>query len=269
VTLSAEAIERALTPLGLVPEDVTSLIVNTCTGYTCPGIATYLVEKCGFLPTVKTYDLVGTGCAGAVPNLQLAQRIIQADPDEIVLCVSVEICSATFEMGNSMSLIVSNAIFGDGAAAVVLWGKKSGLQLKDTASYCDPAFRNDVRYIHKKGRLHNQLSPQLPDIIGTLVPKVVADLLSSRGLLSQEVKHWAIHPGGDKMISQIQDKLSLSEEQMAPTRSVLRDYGNMSSPTVLFELADIMGNGIEKDDWCLAVAYGAGLAIHAYLLQQY
>ncbi len=268
VSLSSEAIDRALDPLDISYTDVTTLIVNTCTGYICPGIATYLIEACNLSPSIKTYDMVGTGCAGAIPNLQLAQSIVAANPDEIVLSVSVEICSATFEMGNDMSLIVSNAIFGDGAAAAVIMNGNEGLTLKRTKSFYDPAQRDDVRYVYKKGRLNNRLSPQLPDVIGALVPPLITELLSEEGLSVSDVKHWSLHPGGDKMIENLQKKLELTTEQMQITRAVLSDFGNMSSPTVLFGLERILEQGIATGEWCLLAAYGAGLAIHSFLLQQ-
>lgn len=267
VALSTEAVHRALQKAAVQIEEVTALIVNTCTGYICPGIATYLIETCGFSKSIKIYDLVGTGCAGAVPNIQLAEKILAADPEAVVVCVSVEICTATFEMGNDMSLIVSNAIFGDGAAAVVIKNDTKGFQLKQTQSYCEPAFRDEVRYIHKEGRLHNRLAPHLPETIGTCVPPVITSLLEKEKLGVSDVKHWAIHPGGDKMISTIQEKLHLTEIQMHITRDILRRYGNMSSPTVLFALEQIMQNGVNDGEWCLVVAYGAGLSVHAYLLQ--
>ncbi|MBD3241785.1 MAG: type III polyketide synthase [Chitinivibrionales bacterium] len=265
VELSSNAVMQALERAELHPRDVDTLIINTCTGYLCPGIATYVLERLGLRPETRVFDLVGSGCGGAIPNLQLAERFVRSNPDEIVVSVSVEICSATFEMGNDISLILSNAIFGDGAAAAVVWGRAKGMRLLHTAAHYQPKYRDDVRYVYRKGRLHNRLSPALPKIIGEIVPPIISGLLEREGLSAADVPHWAVHPGGAKMVEEIKEKLGLSEQQLATTRNILEQYGNMSSPTVLFELERILGNGIRAGEHCLMVAYGAGLSVHAYL----
>ncbi len=265
VELSSAAVSQALERAGLGTDGVDTLIINTCTGYLCPGIATYVLEELGLRPETRVFDLVGSGCGGAMPNLQLAERFVRSNPDEVVVSVSVEVCSATFEMDNDISLILSNAIFGDGAAAAVVWGRPEGMTLLHTAAHYQPQYREDVRYVYRGGRLHNRLSPALPKIIGEVVPPVVSTLLEREGLSVDEIPHWAIHPGGAKMVEEIKEKLGLSEQQLATTRAILEQYGNMSSPTVLFELDRILANGVQAGDHCLMVAYGAGLSIHAYL----
>jgi predicted naringenin-chalcone synthase len=96
---------------------------------------------------------------------------------------------------------------------------------------------------------------------------MVLSLLGRHGLSVQDVRHWAVHPGGDRIIESLKTGLGLSEEQLSVTRQVLRDYGNMSSPTVLFELERILATGIGKGEWCVMIAFGAGFSAHAYLLQ--
>ena len=267
VKLSAAAIQEALRRQNLSVDEVTTLIVNTCTGYLCPGIATYLIEELGFSSHIKAYDLVGSGCAGAIPNIQLAEQVLQNNPEEIVVCVSVEICSAIYQMGNDLSLIVSNAIFGDGAAAVVLWNRPEGVELISTMSYFDPKYRSAVRMIYRKGQLHNRLSSKLPKIIEKIVPRLIIDMLESQGLGTQDVQHWAIHSGGYKIVQGIKNKLKLTESQIAVTRHILAEYGNMSSPTVLFELHRILDGKPAKGAFVFMIAFGAGLAVHAYLLR--
>lgn len=265
VELSSAAVTQAAERAGIRTDDINTLIINTCTGYLCPGIATYVLERLGLRADTRVFDLVGSGCGGAMPNLQLAERFVRSNPDEIVVSVSVEICSATFEMDNDISLILSNAIFGDGAAAAVVWGRPKGVKLLHTAAHYQPRYRDDVRYVYRNGRLHNRLSPALPKIIGEIVPPVISGLLEREGLTVDQVPHWAVHPGGAKMVEEIKEKLGLTEQQLAVTRHILEQYGNMSSPTVLFELDRILANGVRPGDHCLMVAYGAGLSVHAYL----
>ena len=267
IRLSAEALEQALAKAGLSAGDITVLIVNTCTGYLCPGIATYLIEKMGMKRTIPVYDLVGSGCGGAIPNIQLADRIVRSDPAEIVACVSVEISTATFEMDNDVGLLVSNAIFADGAAAAIICSASRGLSLETTASGYYPESREAVRFVHRKGRLHNQLDAQLPKEIRKTVPPFIRSLLAQRDLVPESVRHWALHPGGDRIIGAIQEELKLTEEDLTHTRDILARYGNMSSPTVLFVLDALMNQGLDNDAWCMMVAYGAGMSIHGYLMR--
>lgn len=265
VHLSSQAVLSAMKPLPISTDDITCLIVNTCTGYICPGISTYLIEKLKLNSNIKAFDLVGAGCGGAIPNLQLGSMM--AMQGEIVLCVSVEICSATFEMDNDLSLIVSNAIFGDGAAAAVLWNKDQGIKLVDTASIFFPQYREYIRYVHKNGHLHNQLSVLLPKIIGTNVPQTVRSIINKNNLSLNQIDHWAIHPGGDKILNCLQEELNISHEKMMHSRNVLEKNGNMSSPTILFILKEIIEKETIADgSWGIAVSFGAGLSIYTWLL---
>lgn len=265
--LSLWAAHGALKKAGLGTSDVTSLIVNTCTGYICPGVSTYLHEAMKMDGAVRVFDAVGSGCGGALPNLDLGVNALHADPKGIVLSVAVEVCSATYQMDNDMSLLVSNAIFGDGAAAVVLWTRPEGVRIVDSVGRVDTSFREDVRYVYKQGRLNNRLSVALPRLVGNVVPPVIDSLLQRNGLDRGDIRHWAIHPGGEKMVVALQEALSLSDEKMAPTRRVLESYGNMSSPTVLFILKDILDAGVEPGDRIVMVAYGAGMSAYACLLE--
>ncbi len=266
--LCEQAIRKALADAGLTPADVSTLVVNTCTGYICPGISTYLLEKLGISRQAQVYDLVGSGCGGAVPNLEIAEALLRKKRNGIVVSASVEICSATFQMADSLSLIASNALFGDGAAAAVLWDKPAGLELVNSASRYVPEDRDAIRYIHKNGQLHNQLATNLPHLVKKAVAQVVSDVLEPFSLRVQDVRHWALHTGGEKILNTIKEEVGLSEEQLYPARAVLADYGNMSSPTALFVLRRLMDSGIEKGGWCVLVAFGAGLSAHAFLLRK-
>jgi predicted naringenin-chalcone synthase len=266
VNLSSDAVTRALDCAGIDAKDVSSLVVNTCTGYICPGISTYLIEKLGLPRNVRAFDLVGSGCGGAIPNLQVAAS--QLNTEGVVLSVSVEICSATFQMDDDLSLLLSNALFGDGAAAAVIWRRQEGFEIVDSASVYVPQEREHIRYIHKKGLLYNRLSTVLPRLVRKAVSEVVPRLLAPRSLRVGDISHWALHNGGEKVIKEVKYGLGLSEAQLASTRAVLSEYGNMSSPTVWFVLKDILDKGVGTGDWCVMLAFGAGLSAHACLLRK-
>ena len=267
VALSSEAIKSALEQAGITSDDVTGLVVNTCTGYICPGISTYLLEKLGFSNNIRIHDLVGSGCGGSIPNLQVCRDMIQGNRDEVVVSVSVEIFSATFHMADDLSLIISNALFADGASAAVLWSRPGALKLIASASRCDTKYREDIRYIYRDGQLHNQLSLQLSEFACKTVARVVDDLLAPRGLKLEDINHLAFHPGGEKVINAVRDELGIPELKLKATRDILAGYGNMSSPTVLFVLREILSKGVTPGDWCLIVAFGAGLSAHGFLLK--
>jgi alkylresorcinol/alkylpyrone synthase len=266
--LSAQAINKALAQVGLEADEVAGLVVNTCTGYICPGISTYLIEKLGLSRRVRVYDLVGSGCGGAIPNLEISESLVSQMGDGVIMSVSVEICTATFRMGDDLSLLLSNTLFGDGAAAAVLWTRPQGYELVASARRYVPEQRESIRYVHKDGQLYNQLSLRLPDMVRKATAQVVADVLGPCSLKPKDVKHWALHSGGEKIINAVRDELGLSEEQVHATRSVLSEHGNMSSPTVWFVLHEIEKRGVAPGEWCIMVAFGAGFSAHAYLLRK-
>jgi predicted naringenin-chalcone synthase len=267
LALSTRAAAQALKRAGLAAGDVSGIVVNTCTGYICPGLSTYLVERLGLSRSVRAYDMVGSGCGGAIPNLQVAETMVRA-AGGAVLSLSVEICSATFQMDNDLSLILSNALFGDGAAAAVVWDRPEGWELAASAARYVPEQRDSIRFVHKRGQLHNQLSLRLPELVSAAAADAVAAVLAEKSLTTADVKHWALHTGGEKIINAVRDGIGIPEDRIAATRRVLREYGNMSSPTVWFVLDEIMRNGVERGDWCVMAAYGAGLSAHAYLFRR-
>jgi alkylresorcinol/alkylpyrone synthase len=170
-------------------------------------------------------------------------------------------------MGNEMSLIVSNAIFGDGAAAAIIWNRPQGVEFVDSSSFYDPVYREDVRYTHRNGRLYNQISPGLPKILEKKVPPFTIDFLSKHSLTPQHINHWALHPGGEKIISGLEERFGIAHEKLDFSRDIMKRCGNMSSPTVLFELEQIMKGDCRPGDLGIILAFGAGLSIHGALLR--
>lgn len=266
--LSAEAGRAALRKTGLTARDISGLVVNTCTGYLCPGISTYLIEEMDLSRSVKAYDLVGSGCGGAVPNLQLAGALARERSGGAVLSVSVEICSCTFQMGDDASLIISNAIFGDGAAAAVVRAKPGGFEMVSSLSRFAPEYREDIRFVHRNGQLHNQLSARLPGLAAETAGSLVEELLAANGLGHGEIRRWAVHPGGENVISAVQRKLALPDGDMGYARKVLSGLGNMSSATVWFILEEMERDGLRPGDLVVMLAFGAGMSAHACLLKK-
>lgn len=267
VDLSAQAVTAAIAGAGISVADIAGLVVNTCTGYLCPGLSSYLLERLGLSRRIGVYDLVGSGCGGAIPNLQVAEALLHRLNRGVVVSVSVEICSATYQMDDDPGLLISNALFGDGAAAAVLWKEPRGMELIATSSRHIPEQREYIRYVHRNGQLWNQLSPNLAGMVKTAVRDAINDILQPHRLCISDITHWALHTGGEKVISSIGEELGLTEEQLVPTRSILADFGNISSPTVLFVLREILDAPPETGELAVMSAFGAGLSAHSYLMR--
>jgi predicted naringenin-chalcone synthase len=275
--IAAEAARTALDRAGLEPADIEGLIINTCTGYLCPGLSSYLVEDLRLPAFTSVLDLMGMGCGGAIPNLEAACRMIQSGAKKSVLCVSVEICSATFFLGPDPDLIVSNSIFADGAsAAIVQAAGASGLQAPASGllSFVDfesatlPKYREQLRYTTQGGRLRNVLTRNVPVIGAKAVAQVVRRLLDRHGLTQEAIDWWVVHPGGTQVLNAVQKQLGLAPEKLRFSYEVFRNYGNMSSPSVMFVLDRIRREAQPKSsDTGLLLSFGAGFTAFAALVE--
>jgi predicted naringenin-chalcone synthase len=268
VSLSVKAARSALELSGTAIDEVSGLVINTCTGYVCPGISSYVAEELMLPADTHTFDMVGSGCGGALPNMYMSRSMAQSAAKGAVISISVEISSAAFQMENDTGLLVSNALFGDGAAASVWRAGDSCLSMIDFNSILAPEFREHIRFVHRKGQLHNQLSMQLPGLVARPVGELVRSLLLRNKLNISDINHWAIHPGGEKIINAVKNELSLNDQQLSATRAILAEYGNMSSPSVMFIIERILKSGLmHEGDLCLMLAFGAGFSAYACLLR--
>lgn len=274
--LASRAAQDAIAAAGLRPGDVGGLVVNTCTGYLCPGLSSYVAEALALDPSVKTADLAGMGCGAAIPNLQSGAGLLALGRDDggckPVVCVSVEVCSATIFMGPDPGLIVSNCLFGDGAAAVVLDhgnGDAAGLVgLLDFESGIFPEHREELRYRHEQGRLRNVLGKRVPVIGARAIRQVAQRLLTRHGLTTGQIDWWIVHPGGTAVLEQVEKELGLPREALRSSYQVLQEYGNMSSPSVLFVLKRVLDQGRPRTGQRgLMLAFGAGFTAFAALVE--
>lgn len=273
VSTSTAAAQQALENAGLSGRDIDVLVVNTCTGYLCPGLSSYIAERIGLRSSVKVLDLMGMGCGAAIPNLECAAGMIRSGNGQRAMSVAVEICSATLFMGPDPDLVISNSIFGDGAAAVILEnstnGRNEGLvRFADFETGAFPHFREHLRYRNEDGRLRNVLSKRVPVIAANAVSDVATRLLQRNGLTLNEIDWWIVHPGGTMILEQLSKKLGIPDEAFRFSYDVLREYGNMSSPSVLFVLKRILAEGKPAvGERGLMVAFGAGFTAFATLLE--
>jgi predicted naringenin-chalcone synthase len=270
VPVAVEAARKALDDAGLTPSDVDALVINTCTGYLCPGLTSYVAEALSLAECVRPFDLQGMGCGGAVPNLETGYNYIQANPDSNVLTVAVEMCSATLFFDEAPDILVSNAIFGDGAAATVLAnGQGNGrVRLGGFSAGLFPKDRQHLHYRTQDSKLRNVLSQRVPVVGARRGQRVIDWLLADNGLTYRDVAHWIVHPGGERVLDAFQRTLGLPDEAIVPSRAVLYDYGNMSSATVLFVLERVLREHTpQPGEVGVICSFGAGFSAFAGLLE--
>jgi predicted naringenin-chalcone synthase len=268
----ARAIVNCLTNASMTPEDVDLLVVCTSTGYVCPDIGTRLIGQLGFRRDVQRASIMGLGCAGAIPSMQRACDFVRARPECIALMLTVEICSACYFVDNTLETVVGNAICSDGAAAMILGTGPSREprypEVLDFESHLDPGQLDKVGFDHQQGKLRIVLSNEIRNLAAPLLERALSALLQRHSLRRSDVRFWIAHPGGRRVIDNVQKELCLTPSQTRFSREVLRTFGNMSSSTVLFVLDDVIQKGQPcPGDWGVMMALGPGMAAEVSLLK--
>ncbi len=272
-TTAVAAARRALTEAGVETDEIAGLIVNTCTGYLCPGLSSYIAADLGLRTSISFGDLMGMGCGAAIPNLEAAAGMLARNGEGPVLSIAVEICTATIFPSHEPELVVSNSIFSDGAAAAVLdlapHNRPDGLaRMVDFATGLFPKYREDLCYRTEGGRLRNHLSRRVPVIGAHTGTEVATRLLARHGLSRNDIAWWAVHPGGTVVLAQVAKELELADEALRFSYTVFENYGNMSSPSVLFVLRKILdSNRPQPGQKGMLLAFGAGFSAFAALME--
>jgi predicted naringenin-chalcone synthase len=273
--LACTAAERALAASGIAAQDVTHLVTVSCSGFSAPGFDISLITELPMSPGVERAHIGFMGCHGALNGLRVARAFIEANPQAVVLLCAVELCSLHQQYGWDPEQIVANALFADGAAAAVLTaddiapppGEETSSQtarLISNASRVVPDSKDFMSWRIKNNGFEMTLSPKLPDLIHSNLPGWISNWLSGFDLSPADITSWVIHPGGPRVLSATGKALDLTDEQLCPSREVLAEYGNMSSPTVLFILDRLMKQNLTGP--CVMLGFGPGITIEAALL---
>lgn len=269
--LARRAVEATL-PNGYDRQRVTHLITVSCTGMYAPGIDIELVEQLGLSPQVQRTAINFMGCYAAFVGIKAAQHICTAEPTAQVLVVCVELCTLHFQKGNTEEILLANALFGDGAAALLIGGHpRPGPNLALTRFYNDLAWAGKAEMAWRIGDFgfEMRLTNQVPAYIQAGIQQLSHNLLASLQLDLADIDYYAIHPGGKRILQVIETALGLSAEANRPAYAVMRDYGNMSSPTVLFVLHLLWQQfqAADQGKHVLSFAFGPGLTLESMLLQ--
>ncbi len=256
--LACDALIPAIEAARIRPSEIDALLICTCTGYLCPGLTSYVSETLGLRNNAFLQDLVGLGCGAAIPTLRSASHLLGADPDATVACVAVEVCSAAFYLDDDPGVLVSACLFGDGAAATI-WSGRAGpgrFRCFGFQTLHLPGDRDKLRFETRHGKLRNLLDRTVPE----LAAGAASRLWSERG--PRPVSRIVAHAGGPDVLSALSS--AFPAHSLESSARILRDFGNMSSPSVLFALEETLRDcdpGSEGDFWL--VSFGAGFSAHA------
>lgn len=248
--LAADVVRR------LPPHEPTHLIVTSCTGMAAPGVDLQLLQRLG-LPLTIARTMIGfMGCYAAINGLRLADSIVRADPDARVLVVSVELCSLHLQETDDLEVVLSFMIFGDGCAAALVTAEPHGLAIDGFRTAVIPAAADLITWHIGERGFDMRLAGEVPATLGDNLPEAVAAIEPGG---ADAIDLWAIHPGGRSVLDAAERGLRLGRGSLDASRTVLRDYGNMSSPSVLFVLAEMMRRMPAPGARGLALAFGPGL----------
>ena len=274
--LSLQAVRRCLQNAGSgQSEEISHLIVVSCTGMYAPGLDIELVQELDLSSHVKRSCINFMGCYAAFNALKAADSIIRADADSRVLMVCTELCTIHFQKEKTEDNLLSNALFADGAAAVLLSGDAAvdTPQLELEHFHCDlaPEGKQEMAWEIGDFGFEMKLSSYVPDIISRGIGRLTRQLLEQLKSKAADMRpaYYAIHPGGKRILEVIEEQLELSKEDNRFAYQVLQQYGNMSSPTILFVLQKIYRelNTTDHEKRILSFAFGPGLTMESMLLK--
>jgi alkylresorcinol/alkylpyrone synthase len=267
--LATQAAVGAMREADIGARDIDAVVVSTCTGYLCPGLTSYLAERLGLREDVQAFDLVGQGCGAALPNLRLADALLDAGAGQHVLSVCVEVSSAAMYLDDDPGVLVSACLFGDGAGAAVLSARPAKhtrhVEWRSSRSVLEPAQRDALRFEHRGGMLRNILTRPVPALAAEHARNVLDPELARAKLKKSDIVTWIMHAGGRDVLQALRERIGLSVDDLRYSAAILDEYGNMSSAFVYFVLKSALEDKAPEGWWWMS-AFGAGFTCHGALL---
>lgn len=267
IPLSKQAIEQCINGK-ISPQQITHLITVSCTGMAAPGLDLELMEAMNLHSNIYRTSINFMGCYAAIHALKMAKMICDSMPNSNVVIVATELCTLHFQQEYSLDNAASSLLFADGSVAVLVSNCIASAQsICLQHFYSKVAFRgkNEMSWkLSSKGFLMT-LSGYVPQLIEEDIAGLVDEALEQQNISKEDVTHWCIHPGGRKIVDSIQKKLSLTEDDVKYSRSILAKYGNMSSATILFVLKEMMEDETATAKNIFGVAFGPGLTMETFI----
>lgn len=256
-----------------VPSDITHVVFASCTGFANPGPDYHIVRELGLKESVERYTIGFMGCYAAFPAMRMAAQFCEANPQAVVLVMCLELCSLHLQVSDKPESIVANALFADGAAAALISAREPArdrpyYRVHGFHSALVPSSESHMAWDIGDHGFNMTLSAYVPDLIGSNIREMLGGILSKRGLTPADIDEWAVHPGGRAILEQVEQHLELPGDALEISRRVLRDYGNMSSPTVMFVLKGLLEEAETDHAMTCAIAFGPGLTVETAVLER-
>lgn len=265
IASATEAIKNS----GWSQKEITHLISVSCTGIVTPGIDIALLEGINLRGDIGRTHIGSMGCQAAINAFRIASALAK-DSNEKILISAVELCSLHYYCSWSPTHIIANSLFGDGAAAVTCADSQSmgdrpkrSWKLAAVESTVIPNTKKHMGWLVGDFGFEITLNKKVPDIIKKFLKPWIENWLGKLGMNLKDIHSWAVHPGGPKILDSVQESLELDANALDYSRTVLRNYGNMSSPTVLFVVKEMMKADVDMP--CLMLGFGPGLSVEAAL----
>lgn len=262
VRLAEQAIDACP---GVGSSDLTHLITVSCTGFSNPGLDYHIVHELGLSSTTQRYHLGFMGCYAALPALRMARQFCAADPDAVVMVLCLELCTLHLQLNTREDSMLANSLFSDGAAAAIVSSRQpqqSAYRLNSFHSALIPDGQQEMAWTIGDTGFDIALSSYVPRIIGQHIRSAVAAALPGDSHNPLLPEGWAVHPGGKAILDKVAESLNLDSGRLEASHRVLRNYGNMSSATILFVLREMLRDpSAPPRDNTFAMAFGPGLTV--------
>ena len=270
ILLAEKALLKSLDKANLKPTDIDYIITVSCTGIMIPSLDAYLINKLGMKQDIVRLPVTEMGCAAGVSGIIYAKNFLKANPNKRAAVIAVESPTATFQLEDfSMVNIVSAAIFGDGAASVILssYEDEKGPKIIDEAMYHFYDAEHMMGFQLRNTGLQMILDKSVPETISNHFPKIVHPFLERNNYAIEDIDHLIFHPGGKKIVQTVEELFGSLGKNIDDTKEVLKLYGNMSSATVLYVLERFMDRNLPKGDKGLMLSFGPGFSAQRILLE--
>ena len=270
VQLAEQSLKKSLEKASLKPTDIDYIITVSCTGIMIPSVDAYLINSLGMKQDIVRLPVTEMGCAAGVSGIIYAKNFLKANPNKRAAVIAVEAPTATFQLEDfSMTNIVSAAIFGDGASAVILssYQEDEGPTIIDEAMYHFYDATNMMGFKLVNTGLQMILDKEVPQKIADHFPAIIHPFLENNNLTINDVDHLIFHPGGKKIVQTVEELFGVLGKNIEDTKEVLRLYGNMSSTTVLYVLERFMDRNPQKGERGIMLSFGPGFSAQRILLE--